>query len=93
MPNGPANFPFFRLACGCGLMASKDNDSRRTIAVDFDGVIADYDGYKGPGVLGAPRPDVREALALLRVEGWIEISELDFAEVLMLELWKPGQTG
>lgn len=51
-------------------MASKDNNSRRTIAVDFDGVIADYDGYKGPGVLGAPRRDVREALVLLRAEGW-----------------------
>ena len=51
-------------------MASKLNNSRRTIAVDFDGVIADYDGYKGPGVLGAPRPDVREALCALRAEGW-----------------------
>jgi hydroxymethylpyrimidine pyrophosphatase-like HAD family hydrolase len=51
-------------------MASKDNSSRRTIAVDFDGVIAEYDGYKGPGVLGAPRDDVREALHLLRSEGW-----------------------
>jgi adenylylsulfate kinase len=51
-------------------MASKDNNSRRTIAVDFDGVIAEYDGYKGPGVLGAPRADVREALNLLRSEGW-----------------------
>ena len=51
-------------------MASGVNNSRRTIAVDFDGVIADYDGYKGPGVLGAPRPDVREALLTLRTEGW-----------------------
>ncbi len=51
-------------------MAYKLNNSRRTIAVDFDGVIADYDGYKGPGVLGAPRPDVRQAMLALRVEGW-----------------------
>lgn len=51
-------------------MANKLNNSRRTIAVDFDGVIADYDGYQGPGVLGAPRPDVREAMAALRSEGW-----------------------
>ena len=51
-------------------MASKHNNSRRTIAVDFDGVIADYDGYKGPAVLGAPRADVREALLQLRAEGW-----------------------
>jgi len=51
-------------------MAYKLNNSRRTIAVDFDGVIADYDGYKGPGVLGAPRPDVRDAMRTLRAEGW-----------------------
>jgi adenylylsulfate kinase len=42
----------------------------KTIAVDFDGVIADYDGWKGYGVLGAPRRDVVEALRLLHAEGW-----------------------
>ncbi|HEY4682620.1 MAG TPA: HAD family hydrolase [Candidatus Acidoferrales bacterium] len=43
---------------------------RRTIAVDFDGVIADYDGWQGPSVLGPPRADVVEALRALRAEGW-----------------------
>ncbi len=42
----------------------------RTIAVDFDGVIADYDGWKGTGVLGPPRRDVLEALRVLHAEGW-----------------------
>lgn len=51
-------------------MAHKANNSRRTIAVDFDGVIAEYDGWKGSAVLGAPRPDVIEALRTLRAEGW-----------------------
>jgi len=51
-------------------MASKQNGSRRTIAVDFDGVIAEYDGWKGVGVLGPPRLDVRNALRTLRAEGW-----------------------
>jgi len=51
-------------------MASKQNGSRRTIAVDFDGVIAEYDGWKGTGILGAPRQDVRDALRTLRLEGW-----------------------
>jgi hypothetical protein len=51
-------------------MASSVNGSRRTIAVDLDGVIADYDGWKGPGVLGSPRRDVVEALCSLRREGW-----------------------
>lgn len=53
-----------------GPMAHKLNGSRRTIAVDFDGVIAEYDGYKGPTVLGDPRKDVAEALLQLRSEGW-----------------------
>jgi len=43
---------------------------RRTIAVDFDGVIAEYDGWKGRGVLGLPRKDVVEALHELHAEGW-----------------------
>ena len=51
-------------------MAHKLNNSRRTIAVDFDGVVAEYDGYKGFGVLGEPRRDVLEALLELRSEGW-----------------------
>src|SRR5271156_2803127 len=51
-------------------MAYKLNGCRRTIAVDFDGVIAEYDGYKGPTVLGRPRKDVVEALRELRAEGW-----------------------
>ncbi len=51
-------------------MASTLNGTRRTIAVDVDGVIAEYDGWKGPGVLGSPRTDVIEALRCLRAEGW-----------------------
>ena len=43
---------------------------RRTIAVDFDGVIADYDGWRGEDNFGCPRPDVKNALRVLRQEGW-----------------------
>jgi adenylylsulfate kinase len=43
---------------------------RRTIAVDFDGVISDYSGWQGPNVLGRPRDDVRSALHDLRADGW-----------------------
>ena len=42
----------------------------RTIAVDFDGVIAEYDGWKGTGVLGSPRRDVLDVLQTLFAEGW-----------------------
>ena len=48
----------------------QDDGQHRTIAVDFDGVIADYDGWQGEHSLGAPRPDVRNALRQLRTEGW-----------------------
>ena len=43
---------------------------RSTIAVDFDGVIADYDGWRGPDVLGNPRSDVIYVLSTLRSEDW-----------------------
>ena len=43
---------------------------RLTIAVDFDGVIAEYEGWKGTGIVGRPRTDVVEVLLILRREGW-----------------------
>jgi adenylylsulfate kinase len=46
-------------------------DRRRpTIAVDFDGVIANYDGWIEISEFGAPRSDVIHALQQLRAEGW-----------------------
>jgi adenylylsulfate kinase len=50
--------------------AAESSQRRKTIAVDFDGVIADYNGWQGEDVLGAPRPDVIEALHKLRAFGW-----------------------
>lgn len=50
--------------------STKSEGFRRTIAVDFDGVIAEYDGWKGSGVLGLLRKDVIEALHELHAEGW-----------------------
>jgi adenylylsulfate kinase len=45
-------------------------ERRKTIAVDFDGVIADYNGWAGSDDLGSPRQDVVEALGQLQTEGW-----------------------
>src|SRR6202000_1693327 len=45
-------------------------DRQLTIAVDFDGVVADYDGWKGCDVFGVPRSDVRHVLNILHEEGW-----------------------
>lgn len=49
---------------------TQPEDRQPTIAVDFDGVLADYDGWKGADVLGEPRNDVIEVLRVLRSEGW-----------------------
>jgi len=43
---------------------------RPTLAVDFDGVIAEYDGWKGAAPCGDPRPDVVAALVELKNDGW-----------------------
>lgn len=51
-------------------MTMNNGDRQRTIAVDFDGVLVDYDGWKGTAVLGTPRADVIEALQALHQEGW-----------------------
>jgi adenylylsulfate kinase len=50
--------------------SSPEPQRQPTIAVDFDGVIAEYDGWKGEQVLGPPRNDVVNALRVLRQEGW-----------------------
>jgi hypothetical protein len=41
-----------------------------TLAVDFDGVLAEYNGWAGNDVLGEPRADVVRVLQILRGEGW-----------------------
>jgi hypothetical protein len=40
--------------------------SRKTYAVDWDGTLVEYHGYKGPGVFGAPVPAMVQ-----RVHNWI----------------------
>lgn len=40
------------------------------VAVDFDGVIAQYDGWKGQGVYGEPMAGAVRALQKLAAEGW-----------------------
>jgi len=40
-------------------------EGRQTIAVDLDGTIASYDGYKGAEEIGDPIPGAKEFMALL----------------------------
>ena len=74
-----------------GLRSDSPNDAplveqvrQPTLAVDVDGVIANYDGWRGVTVLGEPRQDVRKALIQLRNEGWkIIVHTTRSAEILM----------
>jgi len=43
---------------------------RKTVVVDFDGVIAQYDGWKGVDVFGKPLKRAKEALDIFRASGW-----------------------
>jgi len=55
---------------GFDIPKEAEAECTRTIAVDFDGVIANYDGWRGRDVFGVPRDDVVRALTDLRDEGW-----------------------
>lgn len=45
-------------------------EMNKTLAVDFDGTIAKYDGWRGKGKFGTPIDGVKSALSELKVEGW-----------------------
>lgn len=45
-------------------------DFGKIICVDFDGVIAKFDGWRGPNVFGDPIPGAAEALIYLHLTGW-----------------------
>jgi hydroxymethylpyrimidine pyrophosphatase-like HAD family hydrolase len=70
---------------GSPLGSEESLKRQSTIAVDFDGVLADYDGWKGAGVLGEVRRDVVEALNVLRREGWKIIIHTTRSEESILE--------
>lgn len=58
------------------------------LAVDFDGVLAEYDGWRGREILGPPRNDVIQVLRILQEEGWRIIihttrSEADIVDYLV----------
>ncbi len=62
---------------------------KKTIAVDFDGVISKYDKWLGRGVFGDPVDGIGALLWLLRAEGWIIIihttrSEVDLVKKYLL---------
>ena len=47
-----------------------DDDITRVVAIDFDGVLGTYTGWRGWRHLGTPVEGAREAVQRLRSEGW-----------------------
>ncbi len=47
-----------------------DDKFKPTVAFDFDGVIAEYDGWKGEDVFGAPRADIIDVMKRIKSEGF-----------------------
>lgn len=54
----------------CSNFASAVEATRRSIAVDLDGIIADHSGWPGRDDIGSPRADIVAALRALRAQGW-----------------------
>lgn len=42
----------------------------KIIAIDLDGTLAHYDGWKGPGIIGDPIPEMVEKVKKKVVEGY-----------------------
>lgn len=58
---------------------------KKTLAVDFDGVISDYRGYKGKGVFARPIDGVKDFFEKLKKEGWQIIVFTTRSETYMIE--------
>ena len=44
--------------------------NNKTICIDFDGVIANYQGWQGTDKFGEPVPGVQNATKVLKEEGY-----------------------
>lgn len=51
-------------------MKKKFNMKKKTICIDFDGVIASYQDWEGKDKFGEPTPGVQNALKVLKEEGY-----------------------
>lgn len=60
---------------------------RKKICFDFDGVLAEYDGWKGFDVLGKPKQKVVEIVRQLKKEGHYIIIYTSRADTPTLRKW------
>lgn len=67
-----ATFGAHRIENGCSALpgACEYDPQQPTVALDFDGVLAVYDGYKGANVMGEPVEGIAKFLEQLRAQGF-----------------------
>jgi bifunctional non-homologous end joining protein LigD len=56
-------------------------DMPKTLAVDLDGTILEYDGFKGMGIFGEPKPGAKETLQRFKDDGWYIVVDTCRGEV------------
>ena len=61
------------------------SENSRTICIDFDGVIAKYDVWKGSGKFGEPIEGVQATMERLKEEGWTIIIHTTRGETALIE--------
>lgn len=48
-----------------------ENERKQVLAIDMDGTLLQYDGWKGDAHYGDPQPGMREVLEKVREAGWL----------------------
>lgn len=48
-----------------------ENERKQVLAIDMDGTLLKYDGWKGDAHYGEPNPGMREVLQKVRDAGWL----------------------
>ena len=58
-----------------------------TVAVDFDGVLSKYDGWKGNNIFGKPIPEMVKTIRQLKKEGYYIIIFTTRQDTTALRKW------
>lgn len=53
-----------------GVQRGEKLSGKKTLAIDLDGVLAEYHGWKGEEIVGKPMPGIRHFLQRIQEEGW-----------------------
>lgn len=61
-------------------------DARKTICLDFNGVLDTYTGYRGPNFMYPPRPGVWSFLHMLHEDGF-ELIVCTAANIQKVKQW------